>query len=187
MPDPGVRHHTSEEQEILDKGLESVVTATSKQEIIEMEKKLRALEKENKALGKKHKAEKKSKIDAQSRMRDAEKESRREISHRSKEIELREKSKNIFSKAWDKIKKAFEYVYGKVKDGVRWIVDKIKEHPILTIVVLLVAAGIWYYTGPLTKGYSAVFEEGSKIVAETARSTMDVGSVHGVNEILPTL
>lgn len=100
-----------------------------------------------------------------------------------KEKQLHQESKTIFGKAWEKIKDAFKYVFGKIKDAFKWVWEKIKDHPILTLLILLIAAGIYYYSGPLTVGYSAMAETAAEITTETARATLDVGPMISVGSV----
>ncbi len=147
-------------------------------DIKQLEKRLKALKKKTLALNENEKIDKKAlKIDGKaSKFEKKRLEMQKKASkYQEKAKKLREESKGIFRKAWDGIKNAITYVAGKVKDGVKAILGWIGRHPILTIILLLVGAGIYYYSGPLTAGYSGMAETAADITAETARETLDVG------------
>ncbi|MBT4917698.1 hypothetical protein HN709_02870 [Candidatus Peregrinibacteria bacterium] len=176
--------------EIVSSQMEKLGSQFPDTDIKELERRLKALKKKTAGVNKQEKRDKKAlKADVKANKFDKKRlEMQRKASkYQEKAKKLREESKGIFRRAWDKIKNAIKYVAGKVKDGVKAILGWIKRHPILTIILLLIGAGIYYYSQPLAAGYSGMAETAAEITAETARETLDVGPTIGPQGTIPTI
>lgn len=77
--------------------------------------------------------------------------------------ELAEESESIFKKAWNVVKKTLDFL---VVKPIKWVGRQIKEHPIRTLLIALVAFGIWYQWGSFQAGYSVIKETGAKEAAK---------------------
>ena len=97
--------------------------------------------------------------------------------------ELSEKSESLLSKAMDRIKEAFDFL---VVKPVKWLGEKIKEHPFRTALIALAAFALWYYSAPLSAGLSAIKEMGVGITSDLLGGAMaiDPSQINVFNELM---
>lgn len=100
----------------------------------------------------------------------------------SAEDNLRNTMQEIVSKFGSSIKKAFDTLATK---PAKWMIEAIKNNPIKTIFVVLVIAGLWYYSAPIQYGLSAIPEKGMEIISDVLRNSLGAGAdLPSVNEYL---
>ena len=100
--------------------------------------------------------------------------------NQSKEIVENKESDKEFEKKqeslWSKFSSGVEWVWENcIKSPAKWVYEKVKAHPILTIaLVIAIAAGVYYYA-PITQGVEQMYTAARKWISSVGKDVFIEG------------
>ncbi len=98
--------------------------------------------------------------------------------------ELQESSESIWSKFGKSIEKAFEFL---VVKPANYVWEKIKDHPMKTIMLACAAFAMWYFSAPLSAGISGIKEAGMKLTKNLFGKaiSIDPTQINVIDDLFP--